>query len=122
MLLAHNGLLLSRKLARRTALCPIGSALLLCLSLTLAGCGDNPGAWPQEKLAEYVKESLVREGVEVTGVTLTAKAGGGFEGTSQAVGGEKFKLLVTQDPAAHRLTWDAQGDRGSFFDGSYELK
>ncbi len=90
--------------------------------LSMAGCGDNPGRWPMEKLSEHVKQSLVDQGVEVTEVNLTEKAPGVFEGTGQVAGGETLKLLVTQDPAAHRLTWDAEGDRGSFLDGSYELK
>lgn len=96
--------------------CSLGVALLL------AGCAENPGKWPKEKVAEYVKESLTREGLEMTEVTLTEREGGGFEGSGTAADGETLKLVVTQDPAAHRLTWDAQGDRGSFLDGSYELK
>ncbi len=112
--------------------CRLGSArpgrlplLGVCLALavvSIAGCGDNPGKWPKEKLSEHVKQSLVDQGVEVTEVNLTEKEAGVFEGTGKVVGGETLKLVVTQDPAAHRLTWDAQGDRGSFLDGSYELK
>ena len=97
-------------------------ACLLGWSLTLAGCADNPGTWPKEKLAEHVKDSLIREGMEMTEVTLTEKEGGGFEGTGQVADGETLKLVVTQDAAARRITWDAKGDRGSNLDGSYELK
>ncbi len=97
-------------------------ACLFCITLTLVGCADNPGTWPKEKLAEHVKDSLIKEGMEMTDVTLSEKEGGGFEGTGMVTGGETLKLIVTQDAAARRITWDAKGDRGSFLDGSYELK
>lgn len=97
-------------------------ACLFCCALTVAGCADNPGTWPKEKLVEHVKDSLIKEGVEMTEVTLTEKEGGGFEGTGMVKGGETLKLIVTQDATARRITWDAKGDRGSFLDGSYELK
>jgi hypothetical protein len=97
-------------------------ASLLGAVLVVAGCKDNPGSWPKEKLAEHVKDSLIREGMEMSEVTLTEKEGGGFEGIGKVADGETLKLIVTQDPAAHRIEWDAQGDRGSFLDGSYELK
>jgi hypothetical protein len=95
---------------------------LLWAVLVVAGCKDNPGNWPKEKLAEHVKDSLIREGLEVSEVSLTEKEGGGFEGVGKVADGETLKLIVTQDPAAHRIEWDAKGDRGSFLDGSYELK
>ena len=97
-------------------------ALLLLLGLSLAGCGDNPGKWPKEKVAEYVKQSLIDEGLDVTEVKLSEKAGGGFEGTGSVAGGETLKLNVVLDADEHRLTWDADGDRGSLLDGSYQLK
>ena len=95
---------------------------ILCLTLLVAGCADNPGTWPQDKLAKHVQESLVQQGIEVTNVTLIPKEGGGYEGTAEVADGETLQLIVTQDPAARRLTWDAKGDRGSFLDGFYELK
>ncbi len=100
----------------------IALASMVCVALTIAGCGDNPGKWPKEKLREHVKESLIKEGMEMTEVTLAERDGGGFEGTGKVAGGETLKLIVTQDAAQHRITWDAQGDRGSLLDGSYELK
>lgn len=101
---------------------PSTLAGLLLLSLTLTACRDNPGNWPKEKLAEHVKDSLIKQGIEVTDVTLNAKEGGSYEGTGSVVGGESLKLIVKQDPAASRITWEAKGDRGSVLDGSYELK
>ena len=98
----------------------LGVVLPLCL--LLSGCADNPGTWPQPKLISHVKDSLTKQGLEMSEVTLTPKDGGGYEGTGMVVGGETLKLIVTQDAAARRLTWDATGDRGSFHSGSYELK
>jgi hypothetical protein len=97
-------------------------ALLLLLGLSLVGCGDNPGKWPKEKVVEYVKQSLIEQGMDVTEVKLSDKAGGGFEGTGSVAGGETLKLTVVLDADDHRLTWDAEGDRGSVLDGSYQLK
>lgn len=90
--------------------------------LTLVGCGDNPGKWPKEKVAEYVKQSLIEQDMEMNDVALTEKPGGGFEGTGKVADGETLKLTVTQDADDHRLIWEAQGDRGSILDGSYRLK
>lgn len=106
-------MLFSRKLAA-------GLIFVLCLLIT--GCADNPGTWPQDKLADHVKASLVEDGLEVTEISLSPKEGGGFEGTGSVAGGETVKLVVTQDAAARRISWDAEGDRGSYFSGSYELK
>ncbi len=106
-------MLLSQKLC-------IGTIFLFCL--LVSGCADNPGTWPQDKLSAHVKESLVKDGLEVTEVKLSPKEGGGYERTGSVEGGETLQLVVTQDAAARRISWDAKGDRGSFFSGSYELK
>ncbi|MEZ6134505.1 MAG: hypothetical protein R3C53_06315 [Pirellulaceae bacterium] len=100
----------------------VACACIVGLCLTMVGCADNPGAWPAEKAASYVKEALIEQGVEVTEISLTPKADGGFEGKAKESSGETLKLIITQDAANRRLTWDAKGDRGSFLDGSYELK
>ncbi|MCC7335991.1 MAG: hypothetical protein IT422_12895 [Pirellulaceae bacterium] len=97
-------------------------ALVAMIAFTLVGCGDNPGTWPKEKAAEYIKQSLIEQGMEMNEVTLTEKAGGGFEGIGTVAEGETLTLTVTQDADDHRLIWDAKGDRGSFLDGSYRLK
>ncbi|MEO8270475.1 MAG: hypothetical protein ABI557_12200 [Aureliella sp.] len=97
-------------------------AIAAMFVLTLVGCGDNPGKWPKEKVAEHVKQSLIEQEMEMNEVTLTDKPGGGFEGTGKVAGGETLKLTVTQDADDHRLIWEAQGDRGSILDGSYRLK
>ena len=109
------------EIARLRWLPLLGLSLAVVL-LAAAGCGDNPGTWPKEKLSEHVKQSLIDQGIDVTEVSLTESESGGYEGTGKVAGGETLKLSVTQDPAAHRITWDAEGDRGSILDGSYELK
>lgn len=97
-------------------------ALAVMFVFALVGCGDNPGKWPKEKAAEYVKQSLIEQGMEMNDVTLAEKPGGGFEGTGKVADGETLTLTVTQDADDHRLNWEAQGDRGSILDGSYRLK
>lgn len=99
----------------------LGIILALSSFLFLAGCADNPGNWPKEKLEEYVKQALIDQGVEVTEISLNPEDGK-FTGEAKEVGGETLKLIVTQDAAASKLTWDAKGDRGSFLDGNYQLK
>ena len=95
--------------------------LLLFLGL-LSGCSDNPGTWPAEKLEAHVKDSLNREGMNITEVSLTSAGEGVYTGTAMDEGGEKLELEVKQEPSAKRLTWDAKGDRGSFLNGSYQLE
>jgi major membrane immunogen (membrane-anchored lipoprotein) len=99
----------------------LGIILALSGFLLLVGCADNPGKWPKEKLEEYVKEALAKEGLEVTEISL-AMEDGKYKGSAKDAGGETLQLIVTQDIAARNLTWDAKGDRGSFFGGSFELK
>ncbi len=101
---------------------PLVGLCLAVVFLTAVGCGDNPGTWPKEKLSEHVKQSLVAEGVDVTEVSLTQKESGVYDGVGKVAGGETLKLNVYQDPGLHRITWDAEGDRGSILSGSYELK
>ena len=98
---------------------------LLCLfslSLLLCGCSDNPGKWPQEKLEEYVKESLIEQGMNITEISLSSAGEASYSGTAVDSEGEKLALEVKQDPEAGSLTWDAKGDRGSFLNGSFQLK
>lgn len=90
--------------------------LLLAFCFFFVGCGDNPGAWPVEKVQTEIAQRL-----ELTDVKLTAKEGGGFEGTGM-LDGETVTLTITQDPDAGRISWNAVGDRGLTEDGFYELK
>ncbi len=92
---------------------------LLCVSLIglFGGCADNPGTWPQPKLEAKVKESL-----ELTQIALTAQSEGGYTGTGTRADGETLNVTVAQDADAHRISWEAKGDRGFVEDGYYELK
>lgn len=87
--------------------------LACCLCI---GCAENPGTWSQDKVQAKIVEKL-----ELTDVVLTPKEGGGFEGTGM-YGEETVSFTITQDPDAHRLSWDATGDRGLSDSGFYELK
>tara|TARA_R110002095_G_scaffold213050_1_gene203099 strand:+ start:382 stop:684 length:303 start_codon:yes stop_codon:yes gene_type:complete len=89
-----------------------------CLSsvLGLMGCAENPGTWGDEKVSAKVKESL-----NLTDVTLTAQTGGGFTGKGM-LGEESITFTIQQDPAAHRMSWEAVGDRGFVEEGYYEVK
>lgn len=82
----------------------------------LAGCAENPGTWGEDKVKAKIIEKL-----ELEDVTLTANPEGGYTGKGMR-DGETFTVKITQDPAAHRLSWDAESDRGSFEDGFFELK
>ena len=101
---------------------PLIGLCLAWLVLSISGCADNPGKWPKEKLSEHVKQSLIDQEMDMTEVSLTEREGGGYEGTGKVADGETLKLVVTQDPIARRISWDAEGDRGSFLNGTYELK
>ena len=60
--------------------------------------------------------------LRLTEISLTSDPAGGYTGSGKLADGETLKLKVTQDPAAKRLSWKAEGDRGTFEDGSYEFE
>ncbi len=93
--------------------------LVLCgLTISLlAGCAENPGSWGADKVQQQIGKSL-----ELTDVTLNPREEGGFEGSGKRGDGETVSFTITQDPDAHRMSWSAEGDRGLFEDGFYELK
>ena len=90
--------------------------LVLVICFLLAGCAENPGTWGEEKIKDKIVESL-----EMDDLTLTAKTGGGYEGSGKR-GEEILTIEITQDPDAHRLSWDVVGDRGFMEQGFFELK
>jgi hypothetical protein len=85
--------------------------------LMLAGCAENPGNWPQDKVAAKIQEKL-----ELSELSLAPNPEGGFTGTGKSDEGETFTIKITQDPSQGRLNWDSEGDRGTFDSGFYELK
>ncbi len=91
---------------------------IIMLTMGLAGCSDNPGKWSQEKV-----EAKVRESLHLSEITLIpAPESGVLTGSGKDASGETFKLKVTQDADAKRISWDAQGDRGASEVGSFELQ
>jgi hypothetical protein len=83
---------------------------------TLAGCGDNPGKWPVEKVSQKVAESL-----ELSEVSLSATERG-LEGSGLRADGETVSLVVTQHPDLGEIRWDAKGDRGFVEEGYFQLR
>lgn len=88
----------------------------LLFFLVLVGCRENAGTWGEEKVKAKITEKL-----ELTDATLQP-AEGGFTGSGSREDGETVKFTITQDPETGRMSWDAEGDRGFFEDGYYELK
>lgn len=91
--------------------------IILGLAVIFTGCADNPGKWPLPKL-----EAKISENLELTSIELAPRPEGGYQGSGQRADGETVKFTITQDPEAHRIEWQAQGDRGFVEDGYYELK
>jgi hypothetical protein len=82
----------------------------------ITGCKQNPGNWPVEKVTPVVAESL-----KLSDLVLT-KTSSGMEGKGKTADGETFTVIVKQDPAQSKISWDAKGDRGSFEEGSFSLQ
>ena len=91
--------------------------LVLVGLLILGGCRDNPGTWGAEKVSTKIAASL-----ELSDVTLSPRPEGGFSGSGKRADGETITFTISQDAEAHRMSWDAKGDRGFVEEGFYELK
>lgn len=85
--------------------------------LVFAGCGENPGTWGAEKVSTKIAASL-----ELADVSVTPRPEGGFVGSGKRADGETITFTILQDAEAHRMSWDAKGDRGFVEEGFYELK
>lgn len=93
-------------------------ACMLVLGLTICGCNQShPGNYAQPEVEAQVKKSL-----ELTEIQITADPAGGYTGTGKSASGETYKLKITQDVAAKRLSWEAKGDRGDNQFGKYEVE
>jgi len=95
----------------------IFAGLVIIGGLLTGGCRDNPGTWGAEKVAAKITSSL-----ELSDVTVKARPEGGFAGSGKRADGETITFTIHQDAEAHRLSWDAKGDRGFVEEGFYELK
>ncbi len=91
---------------------------MLVLGLAICGCNkSHPGNFAQPEVEAQVKKSL-----ELTEIQITSDPAGGYSGTGKSASGETYKLKITQDVAAKRLSWKAEGDRGDFRDGEYHFE
>jgi hypothetical protein len=94
-----------------------GQVLVLFIGLAaIAGCRDNPGKWPLEKVSAKIAESL-----ELSDISLSSSEGK-LQGTGIRPDGEKVKVIVTQLPESYQIQWDAQGDRGFMEEGYFQLQ
>lgn len=93
------------------------NVLAVFIGLTaIAGCKDNPGKWPLEKVSEKIAQSL-----ELSDISLSSSEGK-LQGTGIRPDGEKVKVIVTQHPESYQIQWDAQGDRGFMEEGYFQLQ
>lgn len=90
--------------------------LFAFLASLSAGCKQNVGTWPPDKVAPIVAKSL-----EISDLSLV-KTDAGMEGTGKRADGETMTVKVTQDSANNKFSWEAKGDRGTFEAGSYALQ
>ncbi len=73
MRFVHNQRIPDREPDRRFCFSYIASSLLLCLAISMPGCGDNPGTRSLTEVARRIKRVLKEKGLKVTDVTVTAK-------------------------------------------------
>lgn len=96
---------------------PSSKATLLLICILFCGCSENPGTWSQDKLHAKITEKL-----ELVDAELQPVEGGGFKGSGTRADGETVTFTISQDPGAHKMSWEAEGDRGFVEEGFYELK
>ncbi len=97
---------------------PMWALVLVCFALT--GCPQNPATMSQTEV-----EGLLKKNLEFKEMTITPNpAGGGYTGNGLATDGTKFKITVTQDKQARKLTYAAvsESDPDEVKTGSLELK
>ncbi|MFM7059094.1 MAG: hypothetical protein ACKO2P_19460 [Planctomycetota bacterium] len=97
------------------SLCQLTTVVLLT-ALSVGCASETPGTWKQPKVEAEVVQRL-----KLTSISLSPVSGG-FEGTGTAQDGETYRLKIAQDSAKGRLSWVAEGDRGSEEEGSIEVQ
>jgi len=91
---------------------------VLAALLGISGCEkSHPGNYAQPEVEAQLKKSL-----KLTELQITADPGGGYTGTGKTADGESLKLKITQDLSSKRLSWKADGDRGTIEEGKYEFE
>ena len=94
---------------------------ILCifiLCVAASGCTtSNPGTYAQPEVEAQVIKSL-----KLSEIRLATDPAGGYTGTGKNSDGESFKLKITQDAALKRLSWKADGDRGTIEEGKFEFE
>ena len=87
------------------------------IAIALVGCNPvHPGVWDLPKVESHIKESM-----ELSELKLEPAGTGAYTGTGKSADGESFKVSVTQDAAAQKLSWKYEGDRGTIGDQKYEF-
>ncbi len=91
---------------------------LLLLYVAIAGCSKpNPGTYAQPDVEAQVMKSL-----KLSEIQLTVDPSGGYTGKGKTVDGESYKLKIMQDATLKRLSWKADGDRGTIEEGKFEFE
>ncbi len=92
--------------------------LLLFFCVAVSGCSkQNPGTYGQPEVEAQVIKSL-----KLSEIQLTVDPAGGYSGTGKTADGESYKLKIMQDAAMKRLSWKADGDRGTIEEGKFEFE
>ena len=98
----------------------IHTCALVVLFIGLTGCPQNPATMTQAEV-----EALLNKNLQFKTMTIAPNpAGGGYTGNGQATDGTKYKITVTQDVQARKLTYSAvsESDPDEVLNGSLELK
>ncbi len=86
--------------------------------IPILGCsGSHPGVWKQAEIEKEIKERL-----HLTEISMTGDAASGYTATGTDTNGEPFKVTIKQFPAEKKLTYKAEGGRGTVEEGKVEFK
>ena len=89
--------------------------LLVCLSVGVIGCGNDPGSLSKGEVEDKLKAEL-----KLKSLTLAPLPEGGFEGTGDRADGRTVKITVTQKPEERSLWYSAKDEKGEFRAGGFK--